>query len=168
MIRVSPPARFADVQALAHASRRHARSPWRNTSRHELSSKIRRRQVQTGGKLLTPGLAGASQHHYARAALLLFAISSRGGNALLQEDAVLSEGGNDGEGFGSHATPKVHSEHGPKIEAKVSANREPLWDGGYPEMPQRVQEARHMSHGSLCKRVDLFKDKDDFNANTWH
>ena len=45
-------------------------------------------------------------------------------HALLQEEALFSEGGGDGEGFGSHGHPKVHSKHLSKIEAKVSADRE--------------------------------------------
>jgi hypothetical protein len=41
-----------------------------------------------------------------------------------EEEALFSEGGDDGEGFGSHGHPKVHSKHLSKIEAKVSADRE--------------------------------------------
>ncbi len=36
---------------------------------------------------------------------------------------------------------------------------------GHQEKPQRVQEARQLGHGSLCKRSYLFKGKDKFEAN---
>jgi hypothetical protein len=45
-------------------------------------------------------------------------------HGLLQEKTTLSEGGNDGQGFGSHGTPKAHSKHLSRIEAKVSTDRE--------------------------------------------
>ncbi len=71
---------------------------------------------------LTPGLAGASQHPYARAALLRFAISSRGDTRCCKRRCSLSEGDNDGEA--PMATPKVHNKHLSKLETKVTTDRE--------------------------------------------
>ena len=111
--------RTADVQTFAHAARRHTRSPWRNTSRHELSLKIRIRQVKIGSKAAHAWASRRQANTLISApALWLFVISSRGGTNCCKRRRPSAKAATIAKASAPVVTQKVHGKHLSRIEGQ--------------------------------------------------